>query len=370
MSEILTKSQRIGILLHNKVAPAVAAVSPVFDTSEAPWTGAGPAWTENFFGMACIPGSVKFNPGTAVENKVYTSSDSVFQEINRVNIDDNGSLPTIDFEAYATPKVMGVLASLAFQEGTFDDVATGKLKQFKPADGVLDFAGDSDGFLASIVIETDIGGTEFSDIILNSCVLNTLTYTFDNAGSGEARLLKVSGQFIGKTSYVGKYTGTTTAPETQMYNDGSSDNDGFTLDLIIGSETISDMCWRRASVTINNNITSDCFASTGFANNLKRVNPTIEWNIDIPYNTSTNMLTDSFTDGDVITKAEIYNGHAGTVVPHLKLACNSGYLTENPANANEGDYVANSLVFQQFVPAAGWAVVVELADDADYDGMH
>jgi hypothetical protein len=360
MGELLSKSEKFGFLLQPKANQT--NTPPVGGGSDTiMWENVAtiqPTWTING-----ITGTIVFNPNTNVEQLGYNSGSSIFQEQNRTLINNAGSMPTIDFECYATPVVTAGFLTLALQAFA-QSITPGWQKTITPADAVLDMRGNSEGYLASIHQFTITGDANN----LHNAIMNNITLTILNNGVGEARLGRLSGQFMSAVGLTGGATASGyTAPETYTFNEGNVANDAFTLDLNIGALALPDFCWRQITISITNNIFSDCLSENA-PNNIKRATPEITVQLDIPKTSTTPGVVESLQDGDLIT-LELYNGYADTVPNHFKFEIEAGFITDTP-QATEGDYQSWSIPIMVKRPTAGWVnPVFTIADATEWLGL-
>lgn len=378
MGEILQKQMRVGFLLQPNSANTVGTDNPVgVYTSGNSWDNPQGV-SAGYFEMLATVGNI--NPDSKVENYTLnaTGSNSMFMEESRAKTNSKSVLPTIDLEMYATPKVLAGLFGIALQDfSNYDPSEVSVGKYIKPYNTTIDFT--SAGYLLTVAGGgINVGSGTSDGFILQNALVNNMTLTIPNVTGGEARLAKVSCQLIGQTLLEGQYlTGTWSSAESYIYNQSEIDYDHFQLDLTVTGNGVTnaytDLCWRNFVLTINNNITSDCFTADG-ANNFKRVNPEITASIDIPHN---NVTVDtfaqykagasvSFTLGNGYTAGSLDGFNGDGTGQYLEIKSTKAQMTANP-RSTEGDYIAQKIDLNILKPTAGWGdYLISLDDNYDW----
>ncbi len=353
MGELLQRQMRVGFLLQPNSANTPATGNPVgVFTSGDRWdnpqgTAAG------YFEILATVGSIV--PNANVENYTLNSvgSNTMFKEQDRAKSNSKSQLKVVDLEMYATPKVAVGFLGAALQDIKNIIPTTIAGQYILPKDDTIDF--QSEGFLLTVAgsgINTGVGNTD--GFILSNALINTLSIKFPNVAGGEERLAKITCQVMGISLDEGQYlTGTWTPAESYVYNQSDADDDSFTLDLTIGSNVYSELCWRNVELSINNNITSDCFTASG-ASNMKRANPEITAVIDIPHTDATVDTFKQYKDGDLVSFT-FANGYTFSDAGdnHFEIKVDVAQLTDNP-RSTEGDYIAQKLSMDVLRPTAGW----------------
>lgn len=339
-SDIHSRAQRIGFLKQSAWASPQAA-SANFQTL-------------NYDAGVSVP-----KPGVTVNDFDFTSSGSLMKEESRIFVDGVSGLSTIPFKGVATKSLLAAHLIAAFQKVT-EGASTPYTKDISPANAVIDFAADA-GYTWTVA--ADSGNTDGA--ILECAILNRFQFSVNPNGNGIAKLAMIEGDWVGnELNFAQTLNGTWVAmPTTGFFN---TDSLGFTLDLVIGSTTLSAVCYRNFTMTLENNVFSDCKTTGGKANNYK-LNPTLKYTIDIPYNSASKALMASFKAGDNCS-VTFYNG-AGTSDGEFKLTSTKGILTEQP-QIFEGDYYAFRLNIESLKPTSGGYATTFLKYSDTVDGAY
>lgn len=357
-----SKFQRIGLLRQPKAAGTATAVlgAGANDSQSENVQGA----SANYYRMNYNIASVIPNPNVTNQGFNWVNGNSVFMDENRDYTESAGVLPTLDFSGTAMVKNISAHLSAALL-GVSESATTPYRKSFTPADTVLDFFADTtgDGYLYTIAGDALSGSGD--GFLLKNAILNTYTLSFNNTGSGNERLATESGQWIGnelnlEQTLSGSFSSILT---TGFLNNNASTADAFILNLTSANMgALTNVCWRNFTLTINNNVTSDCY-SYGLAKSYKRT-PEINITIDIPYNSDTYYALSDFKEGNYFD-VEFKNTKGVSVLGDFAINSNYSVLTTNPY-VYEGDYIAIRLELAVKKPSAGWAALVELNDEIDW----
>ena len=192
---------------------------------------------------------------------------------------------------------------------------------------------------------------------LKNAILNTLGFTIDFNARGVARLAQVSGQFIGTAITTNESLNGATFTDdytSYWYNQSGKFTFGIT-----GPATISDICIKRFSLNINNNVFSDCRTTDGESNNYK-INPELTCEVVIPYNAANYVLFDDIQLGTETTftlTSSITSGTTG----HLQIITKGRLISATPVGDANG-YQEMTLQMRLEKPASGDALYIVLAD--------
>jgi len=259
----------------------------------------------------------------------------------------------------------------AFPGEVSEDGTTPYTKYFEPSDDVVDFYAD-DALLHTIAIGNYNTGadpeTAMDGIILENAILDSFTMTFNNNDRGIARLGRWSGTWVGnEMNFEQNFDNASTAfsnwaaaPTTGFYNEAAL---GFAFSITLGSDAYNSVCWKSFSITVNNNVTSECKTAGGKANNYL-IMPEITFTVDLPYNSGTYTILKNFQDGEDVNNLLFLSGD-GSSDGHLKIYNTEGVLTANPFEYN-GEYQAIRLQGKLLRPAAGWSSLITMADAVDW----
>lgn len=209
-------------------------------------------------------------------------------------------------------------------------------------------------------------------IILENAVIDDLTLECDMMAGGKDKYMKMSGNWVGRnmqtevnftsawlnedgTAFSESYSPT-------FYNVGDSPANWFNLSnatFTIGGDNIAS-CMRKFSITINNQLFSDCVTTGGKPNNYKRKRM-ITMTIDLPYNTSTYKAVKGYKDGDVVVLGTFNNGTVFSTLGGIQISNSVNYLTSQP-QVVEGDYWAIRLEMEMYRPNGGFVGLIGLSD--------
>ena len=321
--------------------------------------------TDTYKLMPYDVGSVSVEPGVLIEQLNYYQSAGIMDAKNRSTIDFTTDLHRIRFSGVVELTRLAPHLAGAFQSVTESASVDTYDKDFTPADTVLDFSND-DGVLHTIAV-SHIAASD--GVILENALIDELTLSVDNTASGIGQVMQMSGTWVGNEMNTEQnLSGATFSalPSTfvLLTDHTNTNNATWTLNMTIGEDTFSDVCWRRFECRINNNVTSDCKKTNGKPGNY-RIAPEIMYTIDIPYNDSTYTVFRDYQQGSNVA-FDFGNGAATSTVGQIKFDGENGIITENP-NVYDGDYLAVRVTFKALRPSAGWnAAYVGFVDGVDW----
>ena len=287
-----------------------------------------------------------FDPDVQIDQQNFINQRGLVSESERLFTDNASGLPSMNFSGVASltriaPHFVAALQAVTEQAGTpFIKTITSAAKS-----GTIDFAGNA-GFLFTIADEKIYEEAAYSDTaLLRNALLDTFDFTVEPNSRGIARLAKISGTWRGGTNTIltdSTLTGTLGAmPTTGFYNDAGK----FTLTLTYGGNTYTDVCFKRFTFRVENNLSSDCRGAGGVPLNFK-IMPKYFIEIDLPYlDTFDYAYMQSFykTAASEIT-VDFSTGTPGAS-GHLKLDADSGIVIQNPFGF-DGEYLARPLVIE------------------------
>lgn len=194
--------------------------------------------------------------------------------------------------------------------------------------------------------------------ILTNALLNTLNIDIDFNARGVAKLMQVSGQFLGKSLSLGQnLSGTFDQTYTSTFLNDSDDTFALT---IAGILTLTP-CIKRYSLRINNNIFVDCKTTGGAAENYK-MNPEIITEITIPYNSTSYAGVASAVAG---TETTFTLSKGGTGVTGYVNIVTKGRIIGNPQPTGNSGYQDLTFTMRCEKPASGSPITVTIADAKD-----
>ena len=302
-------------------------------------------------------GSIKIDPAVTLNTFDVTGTSGLVPKQSRAFVDNVSGLPTISFTAPATKKTLAVHLVAALQ-GVIEGATTPFIKSVYPYwnTDVPDFFASTGSTLHLFTIATDnITGTD--GVLLENALLNDFTLTIEPNNQGIAKLAQISGTWIGNEMNLGtNFSGSWVAESlTGFYND----TDAFSL-TVSGLATLSDYCWKKFQLTINNNVTTDCRTASK-ANNYK-VKPTMTATVTLPYDSSTYALLTAHKAG---TTGYVLLGHgAGDTDGDLNIYV-YGRITVAPLGT-DGDYESIELtVTAEYNTVASKSVFITIVDTQD-----
>jgi len=307
------------------------------------------------------------NPDVQVDQFNVTSQNGIHYETERFFVDATSGLPTIPFsgtceKATMAPFLVGALQAVAEASGSpFEKTITcGGLT------GPIDFA-TVGKYLFTIAV--DQGGSDDDGIVLENAIIQNLNIVWDLNARGVARLVNMSGAWVGnEMNYEQTLEGTwtnATIVQTGFFN--NTDLWGVTLTsalLSIGGVDYSAQCIRRVEVQINNNVTSNCKTTGGKANQYD-IAPEYKVIVSLDYNATTEKLLKDFQEG---VMASMYwsndSTDAGTdgkwtyVFGLLRLV--------SPPKVYNGDFLGVNLEFRAYSATAATPMTVYYTDTVDW----
>lgn len=290
-----------------------------------------------------------------------TSTVGIMPTRDRSFSDNVSGLPKLNFTMPADLRNLAPLLYLALGTATevtttpFQKVITPYGETAVPDYSIASHAGVPPLWTLS-GYKSDVNSDGF---ILENCLLNTLSLSIDFNARGVGKLVRLSGQFVGnELNYNVDLSGATFTAITSTWLNASSDL--FTLN-IAGIASLTGVCVKRYTLTINNNVTSDCKTTGGKANNYK-INPEITAEVVIPYNAGTYGALSTATDGIEATFT-LSKGSSGST-GYVNIAT-KGRIVGNPNPADSNGYQDMTLMMRCEKPSSGSQCTVTIADAID-----
>jgi hypothetical protein len=344
--EFIKKAAQLGILQQSKtsnhwIAPQTAA--------------------SNFITHPVDEGSVSPDFGVTIDELMFQGSNTLMKEYDRKYIDGISGLKYLTYK-YSSVPVQHLAAYLvAFFQKCTEGATTPFAKDISPVNTDVDFAGNN-GFLYGIGYSPS--GFALTDLmILDNALLDTLKFSIDNLANGIKRVVGLDCKWVGNalTPDLTK-SGTWVAAPTSTATFLNNKTLGFTLNLVVGATTLNAICYRKFEFDGANGVSVPCATIGGKANNY-RLNPTIKFNIDIPYNTNTKAIVGSFKAGDNVS-FDFGNG-SGTDSGTILFTVANAHLTANPLEIQD-NYHALRLQVEATKPTAGFSTsFIKYADSVD-----
>jgi len=333
-AERTTRERRIGILQQADFATPSAA-DAAFETL-------------NYDAGSVIP-----NGNVVLNTHDITSTSGLIAKQSRAYTDAVSGLKSIAFSGTATKKALAPHFVAALQSVT-EGATSPYQKTIVPAfnTSIVDFS--SAGYLYTVATD-NINGSD--GIILESAVLGDFTFSVNPNADGVARLAKISGNWVGnEMNYNQNLSGSWVAESfTGFYNNSTA----LAMDVATWA-TLSSVCYKSYSLTINNNVTSDCRVA-GKANNYK-FSPVITVNIVLPYDSNTYGLLNAYNSG---TTGSIQLKVGTTGQDGYLSILSYGRISATPFGTDGAYETINLTQTVEFNTSASKSLEIVIADDND-----
>lgn len=333
-TKIKAKNVNYGIIRQNPANAAAGLFTALGSTSNQ-WTNPGLAAT-NYRTWYVDPGSVTPDPNVQVDDLNQTSQLGLNKEYYSKFTNSVSGLKRVPFSAVADRYTLAPLLVGAMQ-AVVDEATTPYQKTITSGfvAGTLDFNGGG-GYLHAIAGKQ--GASADDGWMLQNAIIDTLTLTWDFLQPGKGKLVSVTGTWVGNQldtdqTLSGTWLVTSITP---INNADTFSFNTFTIDSV----DFSALCVKRISLTINNNVTSNCATSAGKPNQYD-VAPSYMWNVQIDHNSTTEKLMGDFKAGanvDIDFTNSIASGTSG----HLRIDMPYGQIMDNPFTF-DNDYLAYNL---------------------------
>ena len=346
----LSKTERFGILKQTTWGTAEVA-SSAFRLCQ--WINAG---TPN-------P-----NPDVQVDQFNVTSGYGTHFEKERFFVDGTSGLPTIPFSGTCEKATMTPFLVGAYQPADgFEASSTPYLKTI-PCGGLLapiDFAA---GVGNVHTIALDQGGSDDDGILLTDAVIQNLSIVWDLNARGVARLVNMSGAWVGsllqyEQSLSGDWENATIAQTGFFNNTDAWDTDSLT----IGGVDYKAECVRRVEEQVNNNVTSNCKTTAGRANQYDMA-PEYKTILTLDYNATTEKILKDFQAGDSAVSLAWSNDASGTYADGKWsfLHATTGGVLISPPKIYQGDFLGIQLEIRWMSALGATPLNVMYTDTVDW----
>lgn len=281
-------------------------------------------------------GDISINPDVTISYMDIGATNGLIRQRNRSLSDYKSGLPRISFTMYGNYEDLSYLLLLALQRGTSNDSTYNFTKNIWSVfdSDVLDFTnvdlpatGGFNGTKGGLVTVFTDSITGSDGVKLINAFIDKLNITIDFNSRGEARFMKIVGEFVGSKMETEKnFSGTWTQPTN--FTSKILNNSTLAQVALSGIGGLSgNICCKSYELTLNNNTSSDCKTTGGEANNYK-VEPEYNCNVEIPYNTLTHDVFDDFRTGDEAT-IQLTSGTLDTDIGAISIT-SKGRLVDNP----------------------------------------
>ncbi|MGB2876407.1 MAG: hypothetical protein WBB97_00010 [Dehalococcoidales bacterium] len=315
----------------------------------------------NFKGVYYTSGSVTNDPGVTVGTYNASGQYGIQKEFERVYVDGRSGLARLNFSMLGDVNTLAphlaaaLFATTEVNSGTYAKVFTaGGLA------GTIDFNGDGTELWTLCRKETAAGSND--GVILENCIIENLNLSWDFLANGTARLLQVSGNWVGnEMNYEQDTSGTWTNSTMQIIGDADL--------MSMSTFTVNTVDWsgeniRSFSFNVANNVTADSATTAGKVNNYD-VSPVYTSKIILDYNATTEDAMKDFQEGKTIVATIVSSLGAGTD-GYFAIACTGGILQKPPFIFN-GDYAGIELDVLWHSTAGATPVTINLEDTFDWN---
>ena len=362
-TKIPAKIMRFGLLRQSPDASAATAFKALGSTANQ-WDNPAAAG-QNFRTVYYTKGTPVPDPAATISDYGMTSQKGLNFELSNFHIDGRSGLAKLNFSGVAdkltlAPHLIGALQAVSEGAGTpFTKAITSGFTA-----GTIDFNGGG-GHLHTIAMDGKASADD--GVILENAIIDSLSLTWDFISVGVARLVQMSGTWVGnemnfEQTLNGTWVETTIAP----YN-GSTANDLFSfVTFTVDSVDWSAQCIRRIVLNINNNVESNCATTAGKPNQYD-VTPEITWNVILDHNSTTEKLMGDFQAGatvDINFGNALYvgagntDGSLGFDTPFCKITA--------PPFAYNGEFAGYNIPLRAYQSSTTSPLTCELIDTQDW----
>ena len=319
---------------------------------------------DNYTVVAYNSGVTVFEPDVKVELYNTTGQSGIHKEFERVYVDGRSGLPKVNFSMPASlttiaPHLVGALLTAKATAMEYSDSPYGKTIVAGGLTGTTDFYGNGT-YLHTIACDDEASADD--GIVLENAIIENLNLSWDFNSNGIARLLQMSGNWIGnemnfeQTIETGTWTVPTFTPmgNTDLYTLGTFSADGADW----SGEDV-----RQFSFNVANNVTSNASTTAGKANNYD-ISPVYTSKIILDYNATTELVLKDFQDGATII-AKIDSSTALSNTGDFSISCTGGILQKQPFIYN-GEFAGIELDVLWHSTAAATPVTIILSDAVDW----
>lgn len=319
--------------------------------------------------MLYEPGSVNEDLNLGINTINTTSSKLLFATNNRVTVDNKPSYKRLSFSGFATVKNISDHVQGFFHRVT-EDAATPFLKQWLEPTSI-DFKG-GDGTVFSVVAGTRNPSVVSDGVQLQNAIVENLELSIDLLAQSPEKYLKMQGNWVGTKMLTGQnLSGTwknednsTTASYQPTYYNSNANPFINSITLLIDSVDLSG-CISKFSMMMKHNIlATNCLTSDGYPNQIVLGIPTIDYVIEIPYNSTTYIVLDKFKNGANVEFSAFGTNTAMTSLNGLRFYCDYGRLTKNPVITKDG-YKAIQLNIKKYPLEVPVVSPIILSDGVD-----
>lgn len=346
-----SKQISYGLIRQSPDSSAATAFKAIGSTANQ-WTNPGVAAT-NYRTVYYTAGVPIPDPGVTVDDYNVTSQLGLNKELTNFFIDARSGLARLNFSAPVdmntlAPHLIGALQAVSEAAGSpYEKTITSGFTA-----GAIDFQAGS-GYLHTLAIKQ--GASADDGTILENAIIDTLNLTFDFNAKGVARLVQMDGSWVGNEmnfdqTLSGTWVSTTLIP---INNASLFELDTFTIDSV----DLSAMCIRRISLSINNNVTSNCATTAGKPNQYD-VMPEITWTIVLDHNSTTEKLMGDFQAGAALDITMNDSAYLSLDSPNCRIIA--------PPQAYNGDFLGYSIQARAYQSSTTSPITAIMSDTLDW----
>ena len=310
-------------------------------------------------------GVTVFEPDVRVGSFNTTGQVGIHKEKERVHVDARSGLPKVNFSMPADVKTL--LPHLA---GALHNVSQGAPTAYDKTincgglTSPIDFNGNDFKVFTIALSNTSSGGSGSGDdgMILENAIIENLTLTWDFLADGTARLMQMSGNWIGNKMNFEQNVASSNWSTTTFTPMGNTDLMSLTT-FTVDTQPWSSLNVRRFTFNVANNVTADSATTAGKANNYDTA-PVYTSQILMDYNPTTEKAMKDFQDGATVVAtiaSSIVSGADGA----FSIACTGGVLQRQPFAYN-GEFVAVELDVLWHSTAGATPLTMTLTDSIDW----
>ena len=346
-------------LLRQSPDASVATAFKAAGATANDWTNPAAA-DQNFRTVYYSKGTPIPDPGVTVNEYGTSSQLGLNHEVSQFYVDPRSGLARLNFSGLVdvntlAPHLIGALQAVTEDAGTpFGKVIISGFRA-----GTIDFAAGG-GHLHTLAIKQKASADDGT--ILENAVIDNLSLTFDFIAKGVARLVNMSGSWVGnEMNFEQTLSGTWLAPAIKPLN--KTDTFSFNT-FTVDSVDWSAQCVRRMVFNINNSVTSNCATTVGKPNQYD-FTPEITWNIILDHNAVTEKLMGDFQAGAAVD-IDFYNDlMAGYADSGLEIDTPYCRVMAPPMVYN-GDFLGYSIQCRAYQSSTVSPVTITMQDTLDW----
>ena len=358
-TKIHAKTENFGIIRQQTANSAATAFLAAGNATANQWTAPGLAAT-NYRTIFLTPGSVVPDPNVQVDEYNLTSQLGLHKEITNTFVNKVSGLKRMPFSAIAdlntlAPFLVGAMQAVTEADTTpYQKTITSAFKA-----GTVDFNSGSGCYLHTLAGKQ--GASADDGWILENAIIDTLTLTWNFTQPGKGKLVGVNGVWVGNEFNTDQTLSGTWATTTFTPFNNSDAWSFNTFD--VGGVSWVAICVKSISLTINNNVTSNCATSDGKPNQYD-VAPVYTWTISVDHTSVTEKVVGDYQAGenvDINFTTATASGSTG----HFNLDMPKGIIISNPPGY-DNNYKSHTITVEAKQGTTVSPLTIALADALDW----